>query len=188
MAGQQCPRCGYDDQAQSVRTVVSAGSSSGTFEGPTSGVGFSLGGGLAFMSADTTLSGKTQTELAKRLSPPARPYWRNVWTGFAPYLAVVACGIGGGLGIWLSVVGAPAACLLFTWGAFVLGAAGVALAVWVNRRRRAVVVAAMPGWSAALKLWEPLDYCHRCDVVYVPGSGHFETPEEMRRRLVGAFE
>ena len=180
MSGQQCPRCGNEDQVQSARNVVSAGSSSGTFSGPTNSIGLG-GGGLILMAGSTDLEGSTQTVLAQRVSPPTTPGWRNAWWTLT-YMVVAGGVLFGLIALWLTVllakgeVASWVAALVF----WIIAAGGLAVAVWAmvsNRRRRQRAAGVMPAWHQAMSQWEPLNYCHRCDVVFAPGSSQFETPE-----------
>lgn len=67
-----CPVCGKDDAIQKVSSVVSSGQSSGTFSGPTGGV-VHVGGKWGTVGGYTSLSGRSTTEVAQLLTPPAAP-------------------------------------------------------------------------------------------------------------------
>jgi hypothetical protein len=139
------------------------------------------------MAGSTDLEGSTQTVLAQRVSPPKMPASRNAWSTLTS--GVVAAGaLFGVIAVWLTVSmargeGVYLAAVLAFW---ILAAIGLAVAAWAvvtNRRRRARAAEVMPQWHEATSQWNPLNYCHRCDVVFSPGSSRFETPEEMRKRL-----
>ena len=67
-----CPVCQRDDLIQKVTAIVSSGTFTGSFIGPTSSIG-QTGDTLSTGFGITSVSGSTQSNLAKQLASPPKP-------------------------------------------------------------------------------------------------------------------
>ncbi len=171
-----CPHCNQLDASRKVSAVVSDATTQGAIAGTL------LGGGYQFGSAGgptidrgifrgTTVS---QTHLAGVLSPPARPVERNAWgmgTQFALFGLVAAIGLAT---VPMRMPNAEIGVIIVS---IVFAAPFVALAAWIVRSRivrqrayRAAYTLDAPMWEAAMRNWDNLYYCHRCDGIYYPGT------------------
>jgi hypothetical protein len=161
-----CPKCHQMDTVQKVSSVVSAGTATGTYAGPTSAVGYSSGnqGGYSTMSGYTTLAGTSQTSLAQRLSCPPRPTYKSPW-GFWSICFLIIVGIPALTGTIFSF-GSEQVLYGFFWLILVV------LVIWYKQheasKRRAKVEAETPRWELAYQRWNELYYCSRNDVVFMP--------------------
>lgn len=160
------------DMVQKVSAIVATGTSTGSYSGPTIGVGetFGRGGGTTIMGGYTTLSGWSQSELSRRLASPQRPQQRPIGCWF--YGALVFFGLGAFGGLLQVVFGGLKSAenwgalffVLFTLLFVLLGGLGHSQ----SEQRR--VERELPAWEAAMDKWNRLFYCHRCDGVFVPGQ------------------
>ena len=175
-----CPQCG--DRAKKVAFYHRQGLSKGSYRGDVwREDGFD----------PVSLSGYSQTELSRLLSPPDKP--KKGWTG--PLLYVLgavsfAGGILAGWVVWLFsgiVVGLlammvgvdpsePSAAALLPCG-FGLIPAGAAFAIGfgffrtgsrTESRARERLAVEMPRWDEAIRRWRSSYYCETDDIVFIP--------------------
>ena len=57
------------------------------------------------------------------------------------------------------------------------------VAIAINFFRRASATAAIPRWEQAMSRWQTFYYCHRDDVVFIPGTMQCVSSYEMHRLL-----
>ena len=77
MSTNTCPICNKDDAIQKVSALVTGGRSSGTFSGPSGGSTY-VGGEWVYVSGHATLSGSSETDLARLLASPPSPKQPNI--------------------------------------------------------------------------------------------------------------
>src|SRR5579875_3274352 len=163
-----CPRCLEVDQAAKVSAVVRKEVTTGTIGGTFAGAGYRFGqhGGASVMGGGLHLSTQSLSALGQTLAPPAPPVYRSPrgpWT----ILSIVA----------LSFLGAklaPQGPYHSAGGALVcLALIAVIIVVrWrVGVRRARAYDAARPRWEQAMRRWDELFVCLRCDGIYTPGTG-----------------
>lgn len=154
-ANLSCPRCGQNDNVQSVSAVVSQGSSSSIITGY----------GSAYF-------GESQSILSRRLSPPVRPEKAAFW-GCGTY-ALTAI-----VGSWLLIA------IMATAGSASKGEGGLAafgfiflvmlpliayvlIARFLVGKHNEDFSAASRAFESRLNDWRKQYYCHRCDLTYTP--------------------
>lgn len=195
-----CPVCDEGDAVQKVQAVVSGGTATGAFSGPSGGVTYS-GGRFGALGAFTTISGTSETELAKMLKPPPplkKPKGLGntgiffggcglfviagvSFTLLAIIEPLIPTGISGNnlapaLG-WVGFCGIaafPAFCVIY-----ILNTMG-------KRRMKASkrdYNQEKPRWDLAMQKWLRLYYCHRDGLVFDPETLETCKPQELKEFL-----
>lgn len=156
--------------------------------------------GTALSESSTFVSEKAQSDLARKLSPPQKPsepelqhigfghwYEEHVGCWLTFILACIGCGIGGALSdstAW-AVVG-------FIAGAALAGLLSVMFEdfVFKDSREKAqkefdLKIESFPqqlaNWESAYRIWNQVYYCHRDDVVFMPGEQQCVEPNQIIR-------
>lgn len=181
----ECPQCGENDRIQKVSSIVSDGTTSGTFSGPT--------GGLALMDDDvgvvggySTLSGSSQSNLAQLLTPPPKPITRGgigsewiVWIFVEAVLLYLVFSIVSNLGdnnelVWSSLF----IILLF--------ALSIGIPVYAYRRDKKSKIQGdkkyfqdMKKWKNIINPWNRYYYCFRDDIIFDPETGKSCPPQQL---------
>jgi hypothetical protein len=165
--------CGQLDSVRKVSAIVSAGTSSGMYSGYGDSIGYSAHG-LIVMDEIITLSGSSQTQLCRLLSPPKQPNYVSFTTMLKhPY------------GIFLIFLGFFGLIILpilwFIGVAFILGTIWVFL-YWAlaSEKEKTLLITEMPRWQGANSKWQRLYYCYRCDGVYLPGESYIVPSQHMK--------
>jgi hypothetical protein len=175
-----CPVCGHIDMVQKVSTVAGASTSNIDLSGSSTAIGVA-GGPLALMGGYSTFSGQQQTHLGERLAPPPPPSYKPVSRGG-------------------SLLGMSSALLFLFYGfislntsdpfSWLIVAAGcifvllsVIVPILLGTKRRAVAASRLPRWKQAMSTWHLLYYCHRDDLVFVPGTSHYVSSYQMHQLL-----
>lgn len=183
-----CPECGQVDAVQKVRSVVEAGTSTGTYAGESRGIGYIVGmyggGGVTMMQGRVALSGGSQTLLAQRLSLPSAPtraaghslsevFWVLVWTGI------------GGVVLYYNATDTPGLPGYIGGGVmFFLGVLFLCMAYDDVQEASRRYEQMTPVWNRAAAIWEHLCYCHRCDGIFLPSTARLYPPESIQQYLL----
>lgn len=188
----ECPHCQRVDSVQKVSSIVSAGTSYGTYSGFADGIGYTAYGQV-MMNDYIMVSGSNQTELSRWLVPPQRPPSASLTEMiFSPQGLVIS--------IVLLLFGLPMGYLvvgttlldwqfLFSFSGFVMALIAVSpvlafLRAWhITRSRRIRAEILLPQWQRAISTWQQLYYCHRCDGVFLPGQTFLFPKEQMMSLL-----
>lgn len=163
-----CPRCLEVDQAAKVSAVVRKEVMTGTVGGTFAGAGYRFGqhGGASVMGGGLHLSTQSLSALGQVLAPPTPPVYRSPW-GLWTILSIVAISF---LGSKLAPPGpdqsVQGALICFAVVALIIG-----LRWHTGVRRKRAYAAARPRWEQAMRRWDELFVCLRCDGIYTPGSG-----------------
>ena len=144
MADLTCPKC-KSENTQKLSAIVDSGTSRSTSHS-VGAVGGTVGGSAAFGTTSSTTNTLTQSNLAKRLSAPAKKKTILVLVGFA-FLMLLAWGMFG------KFLGTLAAGGLGYWG-FIIYTKNVAYNTVV--------------WPGLFEQWNQSFYCHRCETVFKP--------------------
>jgi hypothetical protein len=166
-----CPSYGRLDQVQKVSAVVSAGASESNYAGTALSRSFDSEGRPLTTTSYSSVQGASQTLLSQRLSPPPRPSALPAFGFWSLILVITAI-----CGLFMSLIG-----LALTRGSaeaafwVIVCLAGIVLPIReakrVTQAREEQAARELPAWEAALHRWQQLYYCHRCDGVFVPGTG-----------------
>ncbi len=154
-----CPHCGQIDSVRKVSAIVSDGTSSSRYTGYGDGIGYSSHG-MMVMDEIINLTGNSQTQLSRLLSPPIEPFYVSFTTMLKhPY------------GIFLIVLGLVGLVILpivwFLGVAFICGPILVFLSWgYASEKEEKSLVTEMPRWQRAISKWWQLYYCYRCDGVF----------------------
>lgn len=150
-----CPHCGQIDSVAKVSAIIAGGTTTGTLnmKGQSASIGRVAGRGAVSVGVSRH-SGSTQSATVQslRLSPPARPTFDTkplIWVVIVTTIVTVAAGSGGS-----------------TYGAVVVGLIGGGIAIAVYWPRKKALDAEMSRWQEALRRWNYLFYCSRCDGVF----------------------
>jgi hypothetical protein len=161
-----CPECGKDDMIQKVSAIYSAGVTSGSYTGPTSG------------------QATSQTGLSMQLAPPNKPSAPSTTGGIVIGIILLWIGLAFGT-CTLSgtmIKDAPGV-LLFC---LVVACIGVAILASTNSKAKQhaeKVAAEMPHWEKAMQRWNSLYYCARDDGVFNPKEREFMPVSQMMSYL-----
>lgn len=144
-----CPYCGKNDMVQNVAAIVASGTVSIDASGPTSGLTFA-DGHVGTVGGFTTISGTTQTALAKMLMPPEKP--ETGWSGWSGWLqAIVVIFSLGTVTGWIVIF--P---LIYLWNKIRHGDPEYKIKV--------------QNWEAAIAKWNRICYCAREHLIFDPQS------------------
>ena len=167
-----CRVCG-NTAAQKVSAVCQSGAWSGGSSSLSVGA-IHLRHGDIPMSAVTATRSSGASEIARLLMPPVRPRFVASWAGsiLVAITGLVAVLIAASMGgpLWATTAAALAGLLWF----FVLRAEGGTEATGQARHH-----AALAQWEHAMRIWDRLFYCSRCDHVYDPQDGVAAPPHGM---------
>lgn len=155
----KCPKCGKVDRVQKASGIYSSGVSSGRFSGST----WAWDSDGSFV----TLSGHTQTELSRLLSPPKKPSSLDLAGVLLVLLGLAWCSLFEFVGA-LSVLLAGLGCILMLAG--LLGVPLIPLGLMRIQSRSKGFPIEKERWETAMRRWESLYYCARDDGVFVPGE------------------
>lgn len=165
-----CPQCGQIDSVRKVSTIVSDGTSSGTYSGYGDGIGYSAHG-MTVMDEVITITGSSQTQLSWLLSPPIEPSKRSF---FEVLLVMPFIGL---LGLMFTILGLFGIVTTKSEGAGMLIFGMLCLSIVVlmlityfhnSKDEKIRVEREIPSWKNAVYRWQQLYYCYRCDGVYLP--------------------
>jgi hypothetical protein len=171
-----CPKCHKDDMIQKVSSICAAGTASGSFSGPISGMASPIGSGNpSLVGGYTSGSVYTTTALANTLMPPQVPKQRNpsglysilgVW-GFLGFIIL--------LFLAFNVYGTykPLGILYFLGGCFWL-----TIGILASRKVGPEKIKSLSefqkqteSWHKANTRWDASYYCYRDDIVFDPQTG-----------------
>lgn len=160
-----CPRCQEVDTTRKVTSIVNDATALGSIGGSYRGVGYQFGsyGGPTVYAGVLSATAASQTSIGRARSPPARPLLRSAW-GAGPVIGLIAVLIFG-----LAAMGSGNGDIIV--GLVVLAGA-VGLIISTNKRGKEYQDAyarEMPRWESAMRNWDQLYYCMRCDGIYYPG-------------------
>ncbi len=183
-----CPRCREIDRTQSVRSIVSGGTTKTVSQRTGGAIVFGGDGGVGEAFGTSRSTSTSATLLAKALAPPIKPQTpRAVAVGLVlyaifPIIIFLCCGavlVSGVPGTTkypvvtsLMAIAAMAVCL------------GILVALFFAAQR--VMPAAderHEQWRRQVVVWPTLYYCWRCDLVYDPTTGKKASPDNMARVL-----
>lgn len=169
-----CPVCKKDDRIQKVSAIYAAGTTSGSFAGPSVGGALPMGSGdPSLLAGYSQLNGTQQTMLSRKLAPPPRPSSGPslgalllVTSLFMIAFSVVLIGMGGvfrGFGIPVLLLGAG---LMVVW--------------WMAARGRSPAPGKeMIAYARRMARWNLLYYCARDDRVFDAASGSHCPADQM---------
>jgi hypothetical protein len=167
-----CLQCGQIDSVRKVSTVVSAGISTGAYSGYGDGIGYSTHG-MIFIDEVITVTGSSQTQLSRLLTPPIEP--RKNYFGGILFIMIIS----GFMGVFITCIGlVNIFTSQFEFGIFLMlfGLLCLGIAVWtsnsytkLNKSEQIRFKKELHAWEKAIQRWQQLYYCHRCDGLYVPG-------------------
>ncbi len=171
-----CPRCGQLDASRKLSAVVSDATTQSAIKVTLSSVEHQFGPAGGPTITGGVLRGTTvsQTHLASVLSPPARPVERNAWGGGTGCALFALAAVVFVVTVPMRMPNADIGVIIIS---IVFAAPFVALAAWLARSRiarqrayHAAYTRDAPLWEAAMRNWDSLYYCSRCDGVYYPGT------------------
>lgn len=179
-----CPSCHRDQSVQKVSAIVASGTTTGTTQGIQFGyVHTSLLWRHRF-TGRSILWNQQQTQLAAQLAPPEMPRTRMGWVAaigslvFAlPLLSL------GPQAVSATVTATPSQGVVTLDLALLTCATAIALLVAVYVRGRPQRQQKMRAWLDATARWQSVLYCHRCDVVFIPGVRGFVPPQAIHALL-----
>jgi hypothetical protein len=167
----RCPRCGEVDMVMKVSALYEYGFSPQVYQKliPTPpGTDWP-----PFLKAETKL---VQSELSKKLSPPAKPKYRFSISWGSVLIALILLIPGFIFSLFPQW-------LLFS---LLLLAVGTIIAVWIIWHRPKDRVAhgeAVERWERAIAMWSRLYYCARDDIVFIPGQSRSVSAHSMMALL-----
>lgn len=198
MSNNQCPICKKTDRAQKVTSIVSEGTSRGSYSGSSFG-STKADGEWKPTHSYTSLSGSSRTDLASKLLPPKEPdnpppfniLEKIVYGWFYIGSIIVALGLGEG-----------AAGLLMTWAVGegwvdVELSRSIAIAILIAIGLGYFITTVLiiknyyekkkqentdryerlkPIWDKAMEKYNRLYYCYRDDIVFDPKEGDYNNP------------
>jgi len=179
-----CPHCHRDHLVQKVSAIVANGTATGMARGIL--VGQVRGRHFRrrrFTGASVGWN-RQQTQLAALLSPPQPPHHRAGWVTTLGSLVFA---------LPLLFAGPPAASATFASSPshdiaiedllLLACASAIALLCALYVRGRPKRQQAMAAWLDAMARWQSALYCHRCDVVFIPGVRGSVSPQAMQALL-----
>ena len=167
-----CPECHRNDRAEKVSAIVNRDTVQISGSSQSTSTYVDRNGYTRHETSDNPFSGVQQSNLAARLSPPAKPEARGACLRYLLYLPVLL--LGGACFAMLTVAGpSQSGKTMAGVGMLVV----ILLLVWitlsirnVNRKAKEKQAQEMFRWNKAVSRWEQLYYCHRDDVLFVPGQ------------------
>ena len=168
-----CPECHRNDRAEKVSAIVNRDTVQISGSSQSTSTYVDRNGYTRRETSDNPFSGVQQSNLAARLSPPAKPEAKGACLRYLLYLPVLWIGIICFAGLvlpgnsdlplkTLAGVGLVVSILLLVW---------ITLSIRnVNRKAKEKQAQEMARWNKAVARWEQLYYCHRDDVLFVPGQ------------------
>jgi hypothetical protein len=162
-----CPHCGTGDQVQRASAIVSTGTVNATSTGSALGLAIAPGALIPIaMGTTTRLTG--QTPLAHALTPPPIPFPQRTPAGGWILIAISVLTLISATATAITHPSVAVYVYLFTVPV-AFGGLGSMLVVRGNKAM-AAYEAELPVHQMVGHLWGWLDYCHRCDVVFLSGS------------------
>ncbi|MCO5189821.1 MAG: hypothetical protein M9928_05835 [Anaerolineae bacterium] len=178
-----CPSCRNVDSVQKVSSIVSSGTTHGSYGGAWSG--------------DAYFSGSSATNLATLLMPPDAPK-ESRFTGYFLWYVFGTWALGG-VCVLLSMLGALVfapftggldepigAVIIQMFGYTIIASIFMVPLVWMIRDRkrwRDAYPAKEAVWISAMENWDQLYYCFRDDLVFDPESGKTVKPQFLNEFL-----
>jgi hypothetical protein len=191
-----CPIDKKDDFIQSVPALVSGGTVTGSFSGPSGGVAY-VDGKYGYTAGSTQLTGTMSSKLAQALAAPNAPREISFWTfvGWSFLTLLSVCIIIGPYFTWRGFKNSVTIYkedqdMIFTPGlklaCIFLLALGFHPLFWIFIpivKNKIVAKLDYPHrnqlWRQAYQIWQKLFYCHRCGVVFNPETGESFPPSEL---------
>ncbi|MDY7076737.1 MAG: hypothetical protein SXV54_07395 [Chloroflexota bacterium] len=165
-----CPVCNKDQFVQKVSAVVSAGTVSGTFSGPSGGT-IRSGNQSGTYGGYTSLSGTTASDLVLLLEAPKEPKMPRVMSKM-DFLLWIALVVGGAfLTFGLSLIVGFLCWLL------------VDIVIGDKEEERAKYAQKKAQWETARERWSRLYYCHRDGIVFDPVTDEYCQPADTQTFL-----
>ena len=208
MSTNTCPICNKDDAIQKVSALVTGGRSSGTFSGPSGGSTY-VGGEWVYVSGHATLSGSSETDLARLLASPPSPKQPNTGVTFSDsvvfmfLLSITTCA-GYAIGILLFiglernqpslVTGEHNQLFILIGGLLLAGISSLVIFLppiiishrMINSRvarEKAKYDIEKPAWNRAMEKYQGLYFCHRDGIVFDPETRETCQPTSLREFL-----
>jgi len=165
-----CPSCYKVDAVQKVSTVVGHGASAISLSG---GFGATTASSYATTMGGMHLAGGSRTFQSRMLAPPSAPEYISPWKGIVGSLILGVIAIFFGVGFIAAMLNS--AFVAIVW---LLLLPGWPIYKVLRTSRQAVVAKqtyedAVPRWREAMRRWEQLYYCFRCDGAFIPGDSGF---------------
>ena len=173
-----CPIGDKDDAIQKVSSIVSSGTATGSFSGP-SGSAVHIDGKWGYSGGYTTLHGGTITNLAKKLSPPEKPkleglgclwipiiYPGVILAGAMPFMVLTAI-----IKLIFNIDPDSPISLVFTipFGLFI-ALSFIKHFSSLDRKRKDESKIKIQKWEDSFKKWDELYYCFKHDAVFDPST------------------
>lgn len=167
-----CPECHKNDKVEKVSAIVNRDTVQISGSSQSTSTYVDRNGYTRHETSDNPFSGVQQSNLAARLSPPAKPEAKGACLRYLLYLPVLL--LGGACFAMLTVAGpSQSGKTMAGVGMLVV----ILLLVWItlsirniNRKAKEKQAQEMVRWNKAVARWEQLYYCHRDDVLFVPGQ------------------
>jgi len=169
-----CPRCHEVDSVRKVSSLVGDSTRVGVIGGTFAGGSYQFGpnGGPSIGGGVLNAVTASQSTIGQLLSPPGRPILRSPW-GFSSKAGILFLGF-----VVLSSFSHSSTVIL---GLVCIGL--IALIVYrKNKETRALreaYVHDMPVWENAMRNWDRLHFCMRCDGIYYPGRPSIHRSSDM---------
>ncbi len=181
-----CPSCQKVDAVQKVSTVVGQGASSiglsGGFVATATSYHATTINPLDHVRTTTIggiqLAGGSRTLQSSMLAPPTPPEYVNPWKGIVGSLIFGILAIFLGIGLIAALLqsvfrGSPISVLIHL-GWLLLLVGWPIHKIWSTNQQaiaaRDAYEQKLPRWREAMRRWEHLYYCFRCDGVFIPGK------------------
>lgn len=167
----KCPVCNSDESIQRLSAIVSSGTVSGTFSGPSSGVMHS-GDEVGTYGGYTTLSGTSMSNLARVISLQDEPKLPAVYNPIFFYVLLVVQIVVG-----LVTFGVGLVLFILSW--LVVASMGP-IVIGDYKKEYALFAKRYAEWKLEKEYWLSLYYCHKDGVVFNPLDNEHCQPEETK--------
>ncbi len=201
-ASGKCPKCNRNDRVEKVTAILSGQTHTVTGTRPVTDVHTDSEGRVRSSTSYESYSTSQTSVLAQRLAPPQKPSAGASCSAMALlYLAFIygpSLLCGGVVAVFAalsaassgrsgeSFLGVICAIPLFIGGVLLI------LAAWKSyqnkmtaqkKRRVQLETVDLPQWERAMERWSKLYYCHRDDVVFIPGDGKSSSATQTREYI-----
>jgi len=167
-----CPVCKKDDQIKKIAAIRMEGASNGVFVGSTGGITVS-GGKLGTTTGMAALSGRTVTDLARVLPPPAEP---KVEKPSSPLIALL-CIVGAIMElIGFVTLSTNSGVALFIGGILLfIIAAAIGFNIQSTKKEEYALKnkKARDAWKKQMEIYNRLYYCSRDYISFDPDTGEY---------------
>jgi hypothetical protein len=183
MARPTCPSCGEVDTVRKASAVNASGTHTTSYEIPVV-----YGSGEDQYTRIEQRTATSQTPTAARLEPPPKPRGGISLIGFGVGWALPSSFIGFIVTnrIYKDVYSRIPAEKYWLPILAVLVIGIVVAAIW-NQEQAKAAAKALPIWQYAIRRWNTLFYCMRCDGVFIPGNNSFATANQIQMYLYHGY-